>query len=243
MCSSTMNRTLLRLIGAILLSSMALANEYYPYDTDLQGNARGNLDEEGPDGRLFFIVSNATTNVGQFVTFNTTLLFFSAGILLWGVAGGLALYYLLTAPVTDNRYTGYEDYSNTGGYDGRKYSGSFDPYAIDWEKFNIIDWISIGEEAYRKFNPSDLDCQKRLICEIHQNTSKFGAAAAKMVDLFSYLQYAEVLSLPEEFKSLVEEYLDAADRGRSLQKDCGELYDSCDFSVKKMVDKYSHNEI
>jgi len=234
-----MNRTLLSLLGAILLCSMALAND----SVDLQGNARGNLDEEGPDGRLFFVISNATTTSGQFVTFNTTLLFFSAGILLWGVAGGLALYYLLTAPVHENTYSGYSDYGNTGGYDGRKFSGSFDPYAIDWEKFNIIDWISIGEEAWRKFNPSDLDCQKRLICEIHQNTTKFGSAAARMVDLFSYLQYAEVLSLPDEFKALVEEYLDAADRGRSLQKDCGEVYDSCDFSVKKMVDKYSHNEI
>jgi len=238
-----MNRTLLRLLGAILLSSFALASESYPYsDYDLQGNARGNLDEEGPDGRLFFVITNATSSTGQFVTFNTTLLFFSAGILLWGVAGGLALYYLLTSDIHDTG-SGYSDYGNTGGYDGRKYSGSFDPYAIDWEKFNIIDWISIGEEAWRKFNPSDLDCQKRLICEVHQNTTKFGAAAARMVDLFSYLQYAEVLSLPDEFKALVEEYLDAADRGRSLQKDCGELYDSCDFSVKKMVDKYNHNEI
>lgn len=60
---------------------------------------------------------------------------------------------------------------------------------------------------------------------------------------YSYLQYAEVLSLPDEFKALVEEYLDAADRGRSLQKECGEVYNSCQFSVKKMVDKYSHNEI
>ena len=118
-----MNRTLLRLVVTILLSSLALANEFYS-DIDLQGNARSNLvDEEGPDGRLFFVVSNATTNVGQFVTFNTTLLFFSAGILLWGVAGGLALYYLLTAPTGDNKYTGYEDYSHTGGYDGRNYRG------------------------------------------------------------------------------------------------------------------------
>lgn len=61
---------------------------------------------------------------------------------------------------------------------------SFDPYAIDWEKFSIIDWIAIGEEAWRKFDPADLECQKRLICEIHQNTSRFGAPAARLVDLF-----------------------------------------------------------
>ncbi|KAK4317822.1 hypothetical protein Pmani_011124 [Petrolisthes manimaculis] len=129
-----------------------------------------------------------------------------------------------------------------GGYGGFD-SGSFDPYAIDWEKFSILDWIAIGEEAWRKFDPADLECQKRLICEIHQNTQRFGYPAARLVDLFSYLQYAEILSLPDEFKALIEEYNDAADRGRSLQKDCGEVYTTCDFSVKKIMDKYSLNEV
>jgi len=170
-----------------------------------------------------------------------------AYILIPLIIGLALLFYLIGGhSVTGGAAGGYaaqESYGATGGSSYGSVARSFDPYAIDWEKFNIIDWISIGEEAWRKFNPSDLDCQKRLICEVHQNTTKFGAAAARMVDLFSYLQYAEVLSLPDEFKALVEEYLDAADRGRSLQKDCGELYDSCDFSVKKMVDKYNHNEI
>lgn len=61
--------------------------------------------------------------------------------------------------------------------------------------------------------------------------------------LHSYLQYAEVLSLPDEIKALIEDYNDAADRGRSLQKECGEIYQTCDFSVKKIMDKYSHNEV
>jgi len=236
-----MNRTLLQFAGLLLLSSCTLANEYYPNaDLDLQGNLKESSSID--DGRLLLIFSN-TSATGSFITFNTTLLLFSAGILLWRIAGGLVLYYLLTSPAYDSGsgYSGYDDYGSSGY--GRKNRGSFDPYAIDWEKFSILDWISIGEEAYRKFNPSDLDCQKRLICEVHQNTSKFGAAASKMVDLFSYLQYAEVLTLPDEIKALVEEYLDAADRGRSLQKECGEVYSSCEFSVKNMVDKFTHNEI
>jgi len=238
-----MNRTLLRISGLLLLSTFAFASEYYPYsDLELQGNARENPNVEDPEGRLFFVLAN-TTNTGSFVTFNTTLLLFSAGILLWGVAGGLALYYLLTTPAVGNDYTGDYTGRSSDDYGNRYYKGSFDPYSIDWEKFSILDWISIGEETWNKFDPSDLDCQKRLICEVHQNTNKFGSAASRMVDLFSYLQYAEVLSLPDELKALVEDYLDAADRGRSMQKDCGEVFSSCDFSVKKMVDKYSHNEI
>ena len=119
-----MNRTLLRLAGILLLSSYALANEYYPYsDVDLQGNTKENP-IAGPDGRFFFVFTNTSTT-GSFVTFNTTLLLFSAGIILWGVAGGLALYYLLTAPSLDYG-SGYDSgYSggSTGGYSGRK-SGS-----------------------------------------------------------------------------------------------------------------------
>jgi len=224
-----MNRTMLTFVGAAIMIACASAQDA-PSNKLL-----GELDYESQGDERFFVATTNSTSVT--IGYNSFVL---------GIVGTIALLSLLAlalfyAAGGEERYgsSGYADYGSSGY--SRK--SSFDPYAIDWEKFNIIDWISIGEEAYRKFNPSDLDCQKRLICEIHQNTSKFGAAAAKMVDLFSYLQYAEVLSLPEEFKSLVEEYLDAADRGRSLQKDCGELYDSCDFSVKKMVDKYSHNEI
>ncbi|XP_063840142.1 uncharacterized protein LOC135088978 isoform X2 [Scylla paramamosain] len=235
-----MNRTLLHVLGALVLSSCVLASDY-PY-ADLSFDQPGPANNEA-DPRVFFIYNNAST--GSFVTFNTTLLLFSAGILLWGVAGAIALYYLLTTPA-DSGYSGYSSgsgYGSDSGYSGRGNRGSFDPYAIDWEKFSIIDWIAIGEEAWRKFDPADLECQKRLICEIHQNTSRFGAPAARLVDVFSYLQYAEVLSLPDEIKALVEEYNDAADRGRNLQKDCGDVYTTCDFSVKKIMEKYSHNEI
>ncbi|XP_069943719.1 uncharacterized protein [Cherax quadricarinatus] len=165
-----------------------------------------------------------------------------AALLVPLIIGLALLFYLFGGPRDDFSATSYGSSGGTGSY-ARSAGQSFDPYAIDWEKFSILDWIAIGEEAWRKFDPADLECQKRLICEIHQNTSRFGAPAARLVDLFSYLQYAEVLSLPDEFKALIEEYNDAADRGRSLQKDCGEVYTTCDFSVKKIMDKYSHNEV
>merc|ERR550519_1726240 len=89
-----MNRALLHVLGALLLSQCALAKEEYPF-RDLDLSAKADADSEA-DPRFFFIFSNAST--GSFVTFNTTLLLFSAGILLWGIAGAVALYYLLTAP-------------------------------------------------------------------------------------------------------------------------------------------------
>jgi len=232
---------LLPLTGLLVLSSLANA---YNFNNDIYDNDLSmRQGDYNPDGtpRIFLNLTETS-----YITLNTSLLLFSAGILLWSVAAGLALYYLLTLHTAESGgydNTGYDYGSTGGGYGGRKFHGSYDPYAIDWDKFSIVDWLSIGEEAYRKFDPSDLNCQKRLICEIHQNTSKFGAAASKMVDFFSYLHYAEVLRLPEQFRTLVQEYMDAAERGRTMKKECGEVYDMCDFSVKNMVDKYNHNEI
>ncbi|XP_069943717.1 uncharacterized protein [Cherax quadricarinatus] len=220
------------------------------------------LDEDYSDGSLYdeegrlLVIPVGASGASFPLIFNLTnfapfaALLASALLTLLGLSAlGFLLYSLIYSHFgygygTGTGYGSDSGYGGSGGYSSySSYRRSFDPYAIDWEKFSILDWIAIGEEAWRKFDPADLECQKRLICEIHQNTSRFGAPAARLVDLFSYLQYAEVLSLPDEFKALIEEYNDAADRGRSLQKDCGEVYTTCDFSVKKIMDKYSHNEV
>jgi len=202
-------------------------------------------DDEAEGKFLFTGALNLGNTGATSVTIgNAGYIALGAALLVPLIIGLALLFYLYGGPGGDTSSSGYSGYSS-GSADsyGRNLEKSFDPYAIDWEKFSIIDWIAIGEEAYRKFDPADLECQKRLICEIHQNTSRFGTAAQRLVDIFSYLQYAEVLSLPDEFKALIEEYNDAADRGRSMQKECGEVFQTCDFSVKKIMDKYSHNEV
>jgi len=119
----------------------------------------------------------------------------------------------------------------------------FNPYGINWESLSILDWISMGQEAWDKFDPANLECQKRLICEIHQNKSKFGGPANTMVEMFGYLHYAEILSLPDELKIILEEYMDASEKGRTMQKDCGEVFTACDFSMNGILSKFSTNEI
>ncbi|KAK3849158.1 hypothetical protein Pcinc_044071 [Petrolisthes cinctipes] len=224
-------------------------------DYDLEYPDESQYDEEG---RLIIIPVGGTgiPVLPQFLNFSqlagpvlallsallTALGLAALGFLIWSIVLGKGGYGGFDSGYGSGGGNG--GYGNSGGYSTySSYRRSFDPYAIDWEKFSILDWIAIGEEAWRKFDPADLECQKRLICEIHQNTQRFGYPAARLVDLFSYLQYAEILSLPDEFKALIEEYNDAADRGRSLQKDCGEVYTTCDFSVKKIMDKYSLNEV
>lgn len=105
-----MNRTLLHVVGALLLSSCVLASDMFPY-ADLSMDHPGSESEVEP--RFLFVFNNATT--GAFVTFNTTLLLFSAGILLWGIAGAVALYLLLTAPA-DTRSYDYSGYGSDSGY-------------------------------------------------------------------------------------------------------------------------------
>ncbi|KAL7640267.1 UNVERIFIED_CONTAM: hypothetical protein RMT77_009681 [Armadillidium vulgare] len=133
------------------------------------------------------------------------------------------------------------------GY-GSGYGTSYSEYQrafnmLDWETLSIVDWISLGEETFRKFEPSNLSCQTRLICELHQNVAKFGLLGEGVVKTFGYLKYLELFSIPDMLKNLFAEYTDAADKGRSLKKDCGDMYPECEFSVTQLYDRYIGNEI
>lgn len=60
-----------------------------------------------------------------------------------------------------------------------------------------------------------------------------------------YARYLSVLNIPDALKNMIDDYQDAADKGRSLQdKECKDVFDSCDFSVKETFLKKlkSHSE-
>merc|ERR1712109_7172 len=44
---------------------------------------------------------------------------------------------------------------------------------------NIVSWISMLQDVYEKFDYNDLDCQKRLICEVMKEPGFYGAVAQK----------------------------------------------------------------
>lgn len=50
-----------------------------------------------------------------------------------------------------------------------------------------------------------------------------------------YAKYLELLSLPDEMRELLDEYLDANSRSEQ-QKDCSEFF-QCDYSIKDSVKK------
>lgn len=60
-----------------------------------------------------------------------------------------------------------------------------------------------------------------------------------------YARYLSVLNIPDALKNMIDDYQDAADKGRSLQdKECKDVFDSCDFSIKETFLKKlkSHRE-
>ena len=49
---------------------------------------------------------------------------------------------------------------------------------------NIIQWISMLQDLYEKFDYNDLDCQKRLICEVMKEPEYYGNMAQKFKNGF-----------------------------------------------------------
>ena len=39
---------------------------------------------------------------------------------------------------------------------------------------NVLQWISMLQEVYEKFDYNDVECQKRLICEVLKEEEYFG---------------------------------------------------------------------
>ena len=53
----------------------------------------------------------------------------------------------------------------------------------------------------------DIDCQKRAICEIYQNPLEMGELNIRAKHSLDMLESASLMSLPDEFMNLVDEFL------------------------------------
>merc|ERR1711981_1353618 len=182
-----------------LLALVAYANaeESYALEAD---NAE--------QARLFFV--NFTSSLVQV---NTTILAYGLIFLAVVGAAAVALYYL------------YLESQNSGGY-GSSY-GSYNQYnyqsyarsandGYDYNGLNIIQWISMLQDLYEKFDYNDLDCQKRLICEVMREPEYYGSMAQKFKSGFQYAKYLDANSRAEQ------------------QKECTEFF-QCPYSIKDSV--------
>ena len=53
-----------------------------------------------------------------------------------------------------------------------------------WEGINILQWIQVLQDMYQNFDYNDLDCQKRMICEVMKEPEYYGSVARKFKNGF-----------------------------------------------------------
>jgi len=181
------------------------------------------LEDAEADPRLFF--ANFTSSL---VAVNTTLLSYGLIILAIMGAGAVALYYFyLESQAASSRF------SSTGSeYSTYNYARSADD-GYDFNGFKIIQWITMLQDFYEKFEYNKLDCQKKLICEVMAEPESYGSVAKKFKSGFEYARYLQVLPLPDNMRALLDEYLDANSRA-DQQENCDNFYE-CPYSIKETV--------
>jgi len=193
------------------------------------------MDEMDP--RFLFI------NTTGLLPIDTTAITAALGSIVMLVLFGLLIWLViaLVLPKFDD-YSGYSGHDSgySGGHSGYQ-ARSADPYSAIWDNLSVLDWIAMMEELYRTFDATKMECQQRLVCELHQNENTWGNTARKMNDAFGYLQYLELLNLPAELRTVLDTYLEAANKGRTSQTSCEDLYQGCEFSMKTLISKYNGN--
>jgi len=209
---------------AVCLAGVALAAPFEDDETELMEN----------EARFLYFNSSSTA---------TSLTLLGALILL-GVIAYLIYVGGLLSPAAYNRndfYGQYQGYGNQG-YGNGQYQARSASDGWDFNGLNVIQWISMLQEVYEKFDYNDLECQKRLICEVMREPDYFGSTARKMKHGFQLARYLEVLNMPDDFRELLDEYIDASDRANG-QKDCNEFY-QCPYSLKDSIKRnFSGNSL
>jgi len=175
--------------------------------------------------------SELVDSQARFLYFNSsstaTSLTLLGALILLGVIFYLVYVGGLLAPAAGqyNRYG--QDYTQ-GGYN---YQGQARSAPEGMNVMNVIQWISMLQEVYEKFDYNDLECQKKLICEVMKEPEYFGNMSLKLKSGFQLARYLEVLNMPDEFRELLDEYLDASERSEG-QKACEEFF-QCPYSIKE----------
>lgn len=141
---------------------------------------------------------------------------------------------------------------NRHGYDGPYYDQSYDGHYhnqyrsndasyADFDVLNVLRWIQVLQEMYSDFDYNDLECQKKIICEVMKEPEYFGSAAQKFKTGFRYARYLEAFSLPDDLRELLDEYMDADARSEQ-GKECTDFF-QCPYSLKDSVVRNVSNDL
>jgi hypothetical protein len=144
----------------------------------------------------------------------------------------VVVYYLVSSQPSLRRVFETNQGENYNNQYSNRYARSAGS-AFDFSNLNVIQWIQMMQEIYDKFDYNDIECQKRLICEVMQSPEYFGEASEKVRSGFEYAKYLEFLSMPDDFREILDEYIDASERAIGV-KTCQEYFD-CPYSLKDSV--------
>jgi len=194
--------------ACVLLFSLASAQADSFDTTELDSSA---------DPRLF--IANFTSSLIQV---NATILAYALiAVALIGVLLVVASFALTSA--AEESYGNYGQYSQYSQYSRSAQNGFLDG-------LNILSLLSMAQDAYENFDYNDLDCQKRLVCEVMKEPEYYGSVATKFATGFEYAKYLELMNMPDDIRELLDEYLDANSRAKD-QKTCQDFF-TCPYSIK-----------
>jgi len=205
-----------------LSAAQAFAAEEYLGDSEMLDNSQARF--------LYFNTSSTATSL--------TLI--GAAILLGVIAYLIYAGGLLNSGSAYNRndyYQGNDPYNQGQYYDQAQYRSN-----NDVSEFNLLNAIYMMQELYEKFDYNDLECQKKLICEVLREPEYFGNFARKAKTGFQWgATLADMVTLPDDVRELVDEYMDASARSDST-KECHEYF-QCPYSVKEAIQRNLGNHL
>merc|ERR1712109_357611 len=159
---------------------------------------------------------------GRFLYFNSsstaTSLTLLGALVLLGVIFYLVYVGGLLAPAAGS-YSNYQRYGQDyGQYYGQARSSDM---GYDFNAVDILQWISMLQEV---------------------DEESFGDVSRRLQGGFELAKYLEVLNMPDEFRELLDEYMDASERSPG-QKECAEFF-QCPYSLKESVKRnFSGNSL
>merc|ERR1712141_453304 len=117
------------------------------------------------EARFLYLNSSSTA---------TSLTLLGALILL-----GVIFYLVYAGGLLSPAASSYSNYSRFGqdyGQYYQNYNGQARSSNEGWgfNAMNVLQWISMLQEVYEKFDYNDVECQKRLICEVLKEEDYFG---------------------------------------------------------------------
>jgi len=162
-----------------------------------------------------------------------------AGIVavLAGIGLGVYYYYYVTVVHADVQYN--QGQPNAYPYNQYAYATG---RALDttpgsrWNFAKVLEYIDIAQKTYEGFDWQNLECQKRVLCELSQKDNWAGETGRKITNnyLLTFMDALDGIPIPRMIQAFLIEYKEAISQGKNFQKQCGEVYSKCKFSIKEV---------